>query len=480
MVRSRALSGLVLCGLVSACAAEGDDQDTFGDLEQPIVRGQETDAYRAVVRVSVAGFGGGNTACTGSYIAPRVVLTAAHCIRPDAYAGASYVYFGNDYARDSAVLPDVPPPGSRTPFARIENWLVHPGYDAALNYPDLAVVYLDRELPVTPLPLRTARVGRSFIGDKATIVGYGASKIDDATGLPAGAGRKRAGTAKILGSPTAADFHEDDPNAGILDPAIRVDLLKLNGERPNAAICAGDSGGPLLLEEHGKTYVAGVSFWGGVGCEGYSMYTRIDPFVDFIKGAIADGGKRPVVPRLECVAKDDDGSYTAYFGYTNQNSLSIEVPYGKKNELKGDREGARPELFAYGDHAWAFSVDFAKNDKLSYKLSPPSGPTTVVNADRRSPACNPEDPYFVCAQACETILSAECADPSVAASRCIAECASFAQFFPSCTAEVNNYWRCVEGQSTAAENWYCDVDFVPQALGCQEEYFAALICGGAF
>jgi hypothetical protein len=466
---------------VAACGAEPGDQDSLGELEQPIVRGHETDAVRAVVRVSIAGFGGGTTQCTGSYIASRVVLTAAHCIRSDAFAGGSFVYFGDDYAADSEALPNVPPPGARSPWARVENWLVHPEYDAALNYPDLAIVYLDRELPFAPLPLWTTRLGRSFIGDKATIIGWGGSSISD-TGQVAGAGIKRIGKATILGSPTAADFHADDPNAGILDPAIRVDLLKLDGVAPNSAICAGDSGGPLLISEHGKTYVGGVSFWGGVGCEGYSMYTRIEPFLGFIKGAVADAGKRPIVPRLECVSREYDGSYTAFFGYDNQNALSIEVPYGRKNELRGDTEHARPEVFEFGDHAFAFSVDFDRSERLSYKLDPPQGPSTQLNVDRRSPRCDENDPLFVCAQACETMLAAECADPSVTQGRCISDCAGFSQAFPGCEAEVNAYWRCVEALSPAAENWLCDPDFIAQPMPplCEDEFFAALICGGAF
>ena len=60
----------------------------------------------------------------------------------------------------------------------------------------------------------------------------------------------------------------------------------------------------------------------------------------------------------------------------------------------------------------------------------------------------------------------------------MAECAPFAQAFPGCGDELNAYWHCVSQLSPAAENWVCDPSFIAQPALCQDEFFAALVCGG--
>lgn len=469
--------------LALGCAADVGEESDLAELDQPIVRGQETSAYPQVVRVSVAGSGGSSTQCSGTYIARRVVLTAAHCIRSDALIDHSFVYFGDDYAADLVYLPDVPPPGEPSPWARVEGFRVHPDYDPALSYPDLAIVYVDRELPFAPLPLLERRLGARYAGEDATLVGWGGNRaLGGGAGLIQGAGVKREGRATILGSPTAADFDEADPNAGLLDPKIRRDLLKVDGAAPDAAVCAGDSGGPLVVRKHGRAFVAGVAFWGGLGCEGYSMYTRIDPFLPFLRAARYDAGRRPLVPRLECVAGNDEGGLTAYFGYDNHNAIALDVPYSPKNRLYGDREHARPERFAPGSHPFAFSIDFDRHGWLDYRLGPPRGASHRVVASRFSPRCDHRDPAFVCARACDTMLAVECADPGLTEERCVQDCLGFSQAFPGCGAQVNAYWRCVEAlDERAAEHWACEPGFTPQpaAPHCEQEFLDALTCGGA-
>jgi Trypsin len=371
------------------------------------------------------------------------------------------------------VQPEIPPPGQPSDLAGVESFQTHPEYDSGVNYPDLAIVYLDRELPFAPLPLLTERVGRHFVGDKATIVGWGGSRalVADISQVE-GAGIKRRGQVTIVGSPTAADFHADDPNPGMLDPAIRADSLKVDGRAPNANGCAGDSGGPLLIKKDGRTFVAGVGYWTGLFCEDYSIYSRIDPFLGFIKDAVRGAGKKAVVPRLECVDRAENGTFTAFFGYDNRNGVSLDIPYSRRNSLPGDDANARPELFGPGDHPWAFSVDFEKKEHLRYLLTSPAGQTNVATADRNSPRCD-------CAAACDAALAAECSEGNFTRADCVAGCLPFAQLFPgACQQELNSYYRCQAALSPAAENWICDPTFIPQPVLCQDEFFSALGCAG--
>jgi secreted trypsin-like serine protease len=461
----------LLSVVASGCGGPAPEDTPLAHVDQSIVRGRETDAFPQVVLLHVR-LPTSSVHCTASYIAPRVVLTAAHCIHAGSIPGASYVYHGTGQAPGFNDFPEIPPPGEPSDFARVESFRVHPGYNPGVNYPDMAIAYLDRELPFAPLPLLTERIGRSQIGDQATIIGWGGSRalVADISQVE-GSGIKRKGRATIVGTPTEADFHADDPNPGMLDPAIRADSIKLNGVAPSANTCAGDSGGPLLIQKHGRTFVAGVSFWTGLFCEDYSIFARIDPFLDFFDDALRATGREPIIARLECVDHAPDGTYTAFFGYDNQNGLTVEVPHSARNSLRGDDANARPESFGPGDHPWAFSVAFAERERLRYRLVPAKGPGQVVTADRNSPSCD-------CASACEASLAAECSDVALSRSACVAECAPFAQIFPNCQAELNGYWRCVAALPPAAENWICDPSFIAQPVTCQEEFFAALGCGG--
>lgn len=471
MNQSRAVSSLLVCGVIAGCGAAGEGEPAFGEHAQDIVRGTETDRFQQVVMLHVQRQTG-VTRCTGSYIAPKLVLTAAHCIGAGTVPQMSYVYHGAGAAPTADAMPEIPPPGAPSDLAMVESFRMHPSYDPALNHPDLAVVYLDRELPFAPLPLMKERLGKSYVGQKATIVGWGGSRalVPDISEVE-GAGIKRQGQVAMRGSPTERDFDADDPNPGMLDPAIRAASLKVDGRAPNANGCAGDSGGPLLLKKQGRWFVAGVGYWTGLSCEDYGIFARIDPYQRFIDDALRGLGRAPLVPRLECVDRAEDGTYTAFFGYENQNGVSLDIAHSRRNQLRADRDGVRPELFGPGDHPWAFSVDFGRKDKLEYVLEPAHGKKRVAKADRHSPPCE-------CAAACDAALAAECSPGAFSRSQCVAECAPFAQLFPGCQAELDSYWQCVSELPPVADNWICDPAFVPQPVLCQDEFFSALLCAG--
>jgi hypothetical protein len=471
---------LGFCALVLGACAVDTTEESIDQSRQEIVRGTVEKKRPEVVAVHVQAFGG-RTLCSGTYIAPRVVLTAAHCMSFAAF-GQIFVYHGQDYLRDVATLPNIPAPGETSLWARGESSTVHPLYDPSLNYPDLAVVYLDRELPFAPLPLYRQHLSDSV--KKGEIVGWGGSKAltADITQVE-GSGIKRTGKVELLGSPTAADFHEDDPNPGILVPEIRADLLKTNGLFPSANGCAGDSGGPLLINDRDRDYLAGVSFWTGLFCEDYSIFTRIDPFLGFLDESIERAGQAPIVPRFECLQELDDGSLRAHFGYQNDNRLSVTVPYGSQNFFPQDTDQSRPSTFGPGDHAFDFSVDFSADETLLWSLSPPSGPTTVVAADASSAQCDPDNQQLICANQCDASLAAECSDGTASRAQCVSDCVLNANFFADvgCGSEWNANLRCVTGLAPDAANWDCSFPGFPPfpaSPNCEAELFEAFACAG--
>jgi hypothetical protein len=176
--------------------------------------------------------------CSGAVVAPRVILTAAHCdIRP----GAAVAF--DD--------------GSRIEVLAVHR---HRRWNPETLDNDLAVVVLARPSAVAPLPLWRAPLDDSFVGRTVRIVGYGSA----GDGGPAGS--KRTG-----------------------ETAVRAYLATtfVDDAAPQSS-CAGDSGGPALLLSGGVESIVGVTSRGDLECRRFGIKTRVDPYVDdFLDPAIA-------------------------------------------------------------------------------------------------------------------------------------------------------------------------------------------------
>jgi hypothetical protein len=331
------------------------------------------------------------------------------------------------------------------------------------------------------LPLARFRLDNTWLNKTATISGWGANAAPEprtGTGLRV----QRTGKTRILGSPTEADYHPEDPNPGLLVPAVRQRVLKTDGRAPNSNACFGDSGGPLLVTRSGCEHVAGVHYFTGLFCEGYSLYTRLDPFLPFFDAASKKGGSKPVIPKLECVAPNADGSFTAYFGYENKNGVAIAVPYGPRNALTLDVNAWRPTRFLPGRHDFAFAVDFTGNQTVNYTLSPDAGPSTCLTVTRSSRACGAAEADQVdCGPVCRAALRSTCPElPSFAS--CMTECVQNIQFVrdfaAQCLPENAALNRCLSETPPGTDNWTCLPGALPPAPGCNPELEALFTCLG--
>lgn len=449
----------LLCGLLSIAACSGGNEDVDTKSGE-IIRATSNGGRDQVVMLYGVLGDGSRIRCSGSYYAPRVVVTAAHCFPANIYQ--MFVYYGDNFDQDLAELTSdgfiglVPPPiGAPSHWSQADSWQIHPSYNANLNSADLAAVFLDRKPPFDPLPLYRNRVNS---GVQVTITGWGSNSAPTPT-TGAGSGVQRTGRTITMGSPTAADYHADDPNPGMLDAAVRQTVLKTNGAAPWSNGCFGDSGGPIILNQSGQDYVAGVGYWTGLSCEDYNLWNRIDSFLPFLDLSYKRGGQDVLKPTLACVTPNPQGSLTAIFGYQNDNGVGISIPYGSKNASARDTSGLRPTRFDPGLHPFAFGVDFTAGQTASWTLSPDNNPSVTLNANSSTPACTAAQAVDSgCVLQCRAQLRSGCARAEES-DNCVQFCADIGHvvedFIPGCNDERVAWQSCVNATAPGAANWDC-------------------------
>ncbi|MDC0714212.1 trypsin-like serine protease [Stigmatella sp. ncwal1] len=173
--------------------------------------------------------------CTGTLIANRVVLTAAHCITG---GGPTLALFGTRRSTPEQVV-DI-----------IERRR-HPDFDAATLRADLGLLFLASAPGVAPLPLPERRLDSGAVGQALRVVGFGTTA--PGAGDP---GIKRVGRATLT-----------QVNASTMDMVAAP-------SQP----CDGDSGGSAFLIEDDVEVLAGVISAGDASCARTTHATRIDTY----------------------------------------------------------------------------------------------------------------------------------------------------------------------------------------------------------
>lgn len=243
MQRTTNLLSLSFLLLAAACAPESALTDTAEDVEasdeqrDPIVGGQTTNAFPAVGALTRFG----STHCTATVIAPRKLLTAAHCLKGFTASSMKFVLGGSVSAPTHTLSV-----ASITP---------HPQYNESTLTNDIGIVTLASDAPVPPMKLLPS-MDQSFVGKELLYVGYGVSNGVNQTG---------AGTKRYVRMPTSQ----------VMTKQFRYQTAGKN-------TCNGDSGGPAFAEINGELLLAGVTSYGDANCTQYGVDTRADAFKDFM------------------------------------------------------------------------------------------------------------------------------------------------------------------------------------------------------
>lgn len=110
--------------------------------------------------------------------------------------------------------------------------------------------------------------------------------------------------------------------------------------------------------------------------------------IPLVKQVAEAQGGTTLVPLLECVDNNGDGTYTAHFGYLNTTGSVINLPVGPKNMfVGGDKDRGQPTVFLPGEHLSEFSVTFDALDTLKWMLKANGDRRHQVEASATSEAC---------------------------------------------------------------------------------------------
>lgn len=226
----RSLHAVLVSGLVAGCSVAGGPS---AHLEQEITNGVD-DGDTAVVAL----LAGGSIVCSGVLVAPRVVLTAAHCLTPT----------------PDAVSVGPRPAGGATAIG-LQQQIIHPEFDPQTLAQDLAMLTLVDDANGAPAALAGHPLDGSIVGRPVVVAGFGRSATGDQS-----AAVERSGTAvvKALGD------------------------AELQLEPGPAQPCLGDSGGPTLLRDGDGESVIGIHSSGDLFCSGFARDIRVDAERAFI------------------------------------------------------------------------------------------------------------------------------------------------------------------------------------------------------
>ncbi|HEY8304030.1 MAG TPA: serine protease [Solirubrobacteraceae bacterium] len=221
--------------------------------------------------------------CTGTVVAPSLVLTAGHCVESLA---TGTVYKSSGFRVETGAVDWSTAEGHESTVLGV---IPYPGFVRSLDVGDAALLVLSA--PVTAPAVTLAAQGRSSLleaGTTATVAGWGKTSFN-----------QRTFTKALNFAPTVVQANSwCERNA---PPFFsKGELCAITPPKYSTGACSGDSGGPLLAPgpTEGETVEVGVTVHGYGPCSTRrpTVYTRVDAIAGWVSTWV-DAYNQPTGPR---------------------------------------------------------------------------------------------------------------------------------------------------------------------------------------
>ncbi|MCB0320983.1 MAG: trypsin-like serine protease [Bdellovibrionales bacterium] len=238
---SGANTGIDACEVLGA-SSHSQSLGLASEVSERIINGNQCETGDSpIVRLLITS-SDGVFACTGTVVAPRVVIFAAHCL-------------ASSNVRTVTIVPGGSTQNSVTATSFAKSQAYDFGDDGVYGNDDVAIALTECDLPTRAVPI--LQKNDLSVGETGLIAGYGNRDSSLSPGTDSGSGAEDGSL--FGGKLVIAEISQEEIISEYSYAANPVP-----GENSNT--CVGDSGGPLVVERDGEWVLAGITSYGNVGC----------------------------------------------------------------------------------------------------------------------------------------------------------------------------------------------------------------------